>query len=372
MNTYYDNAATSFPKAPGVASAIKRYLEETGGPYGRSSYGRAFTVSQTVEQCREKIAVRFNISNSENIVFTANATHGINTVISGLRLSGKTVLVSPLEHNAVMRPLAVLEQKGEITLKKLPSCKDGLVDVNAINDEILKNTALIIISHMSNVNGVIQPLQKIKEAAGSIPVLVDAAQSAGHVPIDVEETGIDFLALTGHKGLLGPTGTGALYLSPEYTVGPLLYGGTGSRSESVEMPDFMPDRFEAGTPNIAGIFGLHKALEYNEAANHSHNDLVMLIESLKSLSNLKVYCAENCEYQGGLFSIVPDGRDLSEFSTQIYTEYGIETRIGLHCSPTAHEFLGTKPAGTIRIAPSQFHTTNDFAYLIGAVKSSLE
>lgn len=362
---YFDNAATSFPKPKALGEATLRYLDLEGGTYGRSFHGRAFETSKKVEQCREALGDFFKIKKVENICFTFNATAGLNTVISGLDLRNKTVWVSPLEHNAVMRPLKACQDTLGTKVKILPHGPDGLINVSGFHfDEM---PALVIVSHMSNVNGLIQPIKEIKEKLGTIPLLVDAAQSAGSTSLFVEAWGVDYVAFTGHKSLLGPTGTGALYIKNPQTLLPLLKGGTGSRSESEEMPNEMPDRFEAGTPNTVGIIGLLAALENRPRPEHLKEDFLSFLKELKKNSHLKIYGAMSEDNQGELVSVNSVHKDCATFGHLLYTRYGIETRVGLHCSPMAHKTLGTFPQGTLRIAPSLFHRVSDFEFLLKAI-----
>jgi cysteine desulfurase family protein len=365
-NGYFDNAATSFPKPKAVGDEILRYLNDIGGPYGRSFYGRALEVSGIVEDTRFLLAKKFGAS-ADNIVFTPNATYAINTVLKGLRLGNKEILISPLEHNAVMRPLKALEMRHGVIIKQLPAFDDGYVNVDKIKDLLTGKTALVIINHQSNVNGVVQSVAEIKKAIEDIPILVDAAQSAGHVDLNMDRDNLDFVAFTGHKGLLGPTGTGGLFVKQHELLKPLVEGGTGSKSESFEIPEFMPDKFEAGTHNIAGIFGLFGALSANVECNYSREEFCQMVNEIKKIKEYSVICAEYHNRQGGLFSIKTERADCSTLGRSLYDNYDIQTRVGLHCSPLAHKFLKTYPCGTLRIAPSVFHTVNDFGILIKAL-----
>ena len=364
LNGYFDCGATSFPKPAQVAREITRYLNEVGGPYGRSFYGRALTVSGVIEETRSLLAGLLGAKHPERIIFTHNATHAVNIVVKGLALKGKEVWISPLEHNAVARPLRRLKQDGQIRVRFLPSAADGRVEPERLL--FSERTGLIIVNHQSNVNGVIQPIREIKKKAGPLPVLVDAAQSLGHQTINATDWGIDFVAFTGHKGLLGPTGTGGLYLGGRH-LNPLIEGGTGSRSESSAMPGFLPDRFEAGTPNIAGIYGLRAALLHRPVPAHTREDFLGLIQAVRELPGLMVHAARAEEHQGELFSITSGGMDSSTLGLRLYEDYGIETRLGLHCAPLAHRRIGTFPAGTVRISPSVYHSPRDFAVLHAAL-----
>ncbi|HQB09301.1 MAG TPA: aminotransferase class V-fold PLP-dependent enzyme [bacterium] len=367
INKYFDNGATSFPKPPEVAEEIAGYLNEIGGTYGRSYHSKAIQVSKIVEETRNMFAKMINAHNSSNIVFTHNATHGINTVLKGLNLKNCEVAVSVLEHNAVMRPLTAIAEQNSIKIRFIPSFSDGLIDVSKVSEVITEKTTLVVVNHMSNVNGVIQPVEEIKEIIGDKPILVDAAQSGGHIKIDVLK-GLDFVAFTGHKGLLGPTGTGILYIRNPEMLDSFIEGGTGSRSESVEMPQFMPDKFEAGTPNIAGIFGLRAALMNRPVPAHSFKELAQLIENIEEIDGFNVVRANDINNQGALFSILSSVMDPSVLGMKLFEKYSIETRIGLHCAPLAHKHLGTFPQGTVRISFSPYHTNEDIEYLINSLR----
>ena len=367
-NKYFDNAATSFPKPKEVAEEMTRYLTRVGGPYGRSAYPRAFEVSKTVEKARDRLGEFMGIGKPESIVFTPNATHSINAVLFGLLSKGGRVLISPLEHNAVMRPLARLNFLYGTSFDIIPSYPDGKIDIALFRKSLSAKTKLVVINHQSNVNGVIQPIAEIKKAAGEVPLLVDASQSAGTVPLEIDKWNIDFLAFTGHKSLLGPTGTGGLFIRNHKLIGPLIFGGTGSVSESFEMPETLPDRFEAGTGNIAGIFGLLAAVEHRPEPMHSETDYHELIQNVKKINGFRLVSAANPEDQGSVFSIVHEDRDPAHISNELSGKFGVETRVGLHCAPLAHKHLGTFPKGTIRIAHSPYHSKEDFAYLLRALE----
>ncbi len=371
-NTYFDNAATSFPKPPSVAAAMARYLNEMGGPYGRSAYPRAFEVSRTVEKTRDLLAERMGARDAEQVVFAPNATQAINLVLRDVLSRGGRVLISPLEHNAVTRPLAALASRCGASCEVLPHLADGRVDLDRIEGMVTADAVLAVVNHQSNVNGVIQPLGEIRERLGTVPLLVDASQSFGSIPIRVDDWKIDFLAFTGHKALLGPTGIGGLYMRNPASLEPLVYGGTGSTSESFDMPDFVPDRFEAGTPNIVGIFGLQAALQEPAACRHSREDFRRLIEDLRSMPSLKVLCADRFENQGDVISLLQPGHDPADLGRRLFDNFSIETRVGLHCAPLAHRTLGTFPSGTLRIGVSGYHTSDDLTYLTEAVRECLK
>ncbi|HEX2955898.1 MAG TPA: aminotransferase class V-fold PLP-dependent enzyme, partial [Chitinispirillaceae bacterium] len=337
LNTYFDNAATTFPKPPQVNEYITRYLADIGGTYGRSAYGRVIEASQGVESARELLAEKLGTTVSDHVFFTHNATHGSNLLLQGLTITNGTILVSPLEHNAIMRPLTHLSQKCNLTIKTLPHFSDGFIDPDNITSSLTKDTRLIILNHQSNINGVIQPVKEIKQQAGEIPLFLDTAQSLGHIQCCLDDWGVDMAACTGHKGLFGPTGTGALFIRNPETVAPLIYGGTGSRSESLEMPPFLPDRFEAGTPNVCGIFGLLGALEHSPVPKHSRQDFLLLLDTIKKIPGITVHCSHDQSMQGELFSITHSDMQCSDLSSKLYHSWQIETRSGLHCAPFAHQ-----------------------------------
>lgn len=369
MNTYFDNASTSFPKPEEVAKGITRYLTEEGGTYGRAAYGRVQQATMQVEQCRDALAGVMGVKEPEKISFASNATSGINAILFGL-LSKETVIrVSPMEHNAVMRPLWHLHKTKGIRISILPSLADGSIDMDALNRLSAGNGELFIINHQSNVNGVIQPIPQISQLAFSRgwKIMLDTAQSLGEVPIDAFEWDTDFIAFTGHKGLLGPTGTGGFYCKDTDALQPTLFGGTGSFSDSYDMPVELPDRFQAGTPNMVGIVGLLAALQNKPASCHSKADLLDCLSAIGKLPGIHLYGAIHPEQQGELFSITHESLTPAELSQRLYDRHGIETRSGLHCAPLAHRTLGTFPAGTVRIALSPYHTPQDLDNLIKAI-----
>ncbi len=278
MNKYYfDNSCTSFPKPVQVAEYISRYLNETGGTYGRAAYERTMNVSRVVEECREMLGDFMGTQDYGNIAFTQNATHAINVILQGLNLKDAHILISPLEHNSTGRTVHMLKDKYGIEYDILPCYPDGQIKTDEIKKHIKANTKLLVICHESNVNGLIQPVEEIKKQAGEIPVMIDATQSLGNTPVKIDEWNIDYLAFTGHKALLGPTGTGGFYVKHPETISPFIYGGTGSFSEHLEMPPFLPDKFEAGTPNIVGIYGLLGALKHMPETCHTKDDIKELI-----------------------------------------------------------------------------------------------
>ncbi len=368
-NSYFDNGATSFPKPPSVAEAIAKYLNETGGPYGRSAYPRAVEVSRMVEEARDLAAGIIGSADPEKTVFTVNATFAVNIVLCGLDLRNSHVLVSPLEHNCVMRPIEHLRKTQGLEYETLHHFGDGLIDVARIAGQVRPGTRLVVVNHESNVNGLIQPVREIKAALASLPVLVDASQSLGAEPMDVDAWGVDFLAFTGHKGLLGPTGTGGLYVRTPEMLSPLVRGGTGSRSEYFEMPSFMPDKFEPGTPNIAGIAGLGAALRNRPEPRHTRSNFAAFLREMESVPGVSVFRAQDSSRQGRLFSFMIKGMDPAATARRLFDDFGVEVRAGLHCAPEAHRNLGSFPSGTVRASVSPYHSPADFDYFIESLKS---
>ena len=368
-NGYFDNAATSFPKPAEVAAAMARYLTEVGGSHRRSASPRAAEVARVVEAARDRVAALLGVGVPECVAFMPGATMAINTVMQSVLGRGGHVLISPLEHNAVMRPLTMLAQTCGVQFSLLPALADGTVDVDGIASAITPDTRLAVVNHESNVNGVIQPLRAIRQALGDIPLLVDASQSAGTVPVEMDAWGITFVAFTGHKALLGPPGTGGLAVCGNQRLDPLVLGGTGSLSDSFDMPSFMPDRLEAGTTNIAGLFGLRAALEHRPEPRHTRDDFMWLLGCVRALPGFTVHAALHADAQGALFSVSHARLDCADICTMLCERWGIEVRAGLHCAPLAHKTLGTFPRGTARIAPSPYHTRDDFARVVAALRS---
>jgi len=371
MNLYFDNASTSFPKPPEVGAYIARYLSE-GGTYGRAAYPRVFNASRLVEETREFVASVIGTSLISNVLFTYNSTYALNTAIQGFTYRHRKILISPLEHNAVGRPIEHLKQEFDIDYAILPHFSDGLVDTEKLKSIDFSQVDLVVINHVSNVNGLIQPIKEIKQAIGDVPLLVDASQSLGKVPVMVDEWGVDILAFTGHKGLLGPTGIGGLFIRNPELVKPLIYGGTGSNSDKLEMPSFFPDRFEAGTMNVLCIYGLLGALKHQPAVSFNLETFRQLINQLKAIKVIKLLIANDIENQSDVISIVPLKTTISNFTMKLYDTHKIEVRGGLHCSPIAYKTLGEYPQGAVRISLSNYHTDSDLNHLYSCITDIIE
>lgn len=365
FNSYFDNASTSYPKPEAVAESITHYLTECGGTYGRAAYQRVFEATSMVERCRDLIGEVAGWKNPEHIFFTQNATTGCNTLIASFPFrQGDIVYVSPLEHNAVMRPLHQAAKLYNTEIRILPHFSDGRINTSLLNEEMKEKVVLVIVNHQSNVNGVIQPLAEIGAWCGkNIEFWADLSQSLGQTDCYLDEWMVDAAFFTGHKSLLGPTGSGGFMTRYAEDRLPFIYGGTGSNSHSFEMPDELPDKYEAGTPNMVGIAGLLGALLNRPESLHSKSDFFKMLESIRKNKDLQIYCANDQQYQGEVFSVTHKNLLPSEFANRIYKEWKIETRQGLHCSPLAHQHLNTFPNGTVRFSLSPYHTTNDLKEL---------
>lgn len=374
---YCDNAATSFPKPPGVLQAIIDYTNKLGASAGRGAYPRALATERLLRQTRESLARLFHVSDPPRIIFTLNASEGLNLAIKGLHWSpGDVAVVSMLEHNSVLRPLNALREQRGIAIVKVPCAPDGHLDPIAVARAIHKGTKLIAIVHASNVMGAIAPIAEIGAIARrkGIPFLVDAAQSAGTLPIDVEAMNIDLLAFPGHKGLLGPLGTGGLYIREGIDLRPLKEGGTGSVSEQEVHPSFLPDRYEAGSHNAMGIAGLHAALEFlqrvgiPQIAQHKTSLTECFLKEVSSISGVKVYGPSLGMPRTAVVSLNLEGYPPAELAHYLATRFGIMVRSGLHCAPIAHQTIGTYPHGTVRFSFSYFSTPKDIEYAVSALR----
>ena len=367
---YLDHAATSWPKPPEVAAELSRVLASVAANPGRSGHTAALEAARLVFEVRCRLAALFGVGDPANLVFTRGATEGLNLVLKGFLRPGDRVAVSPLEHNAAMRPLTRLAAERGIAIETLPSDSAGRIDPAAAA-RLNGRARLAVVAHGSNVTGLVQDVGALAAAMPDTPLLLDAAQTAGVVPLDVEANGIAFLACSAHKGLLGPTGVGVLYLSPEHEVAPLIEGGTGSRSESIEQPTARPDRYEAGTVNLHGIAGLKGALDHIERhglLGHLKRRLASrLIDGLADVPGVRVHAP--ADGSALLASFTLDGLPPDRVALALEREHGILSRPGLHCAPTAHAHLGTMPQGTVRLSPGHGNTEGDVDAAIRAVRA---
>ena len=374
---YFDNAATSWPKPPETLFAIQRYLQDIGGSPGRSGHRLSIEAARIVFDTREKLAQLFNIADPLRIVLTKNATEALNIAIFGFLKPGDHVLTSGMEHNSMMRPLRVMEKKGvEITV--VPCSLEGGLDPGDMAGRIRKNTKAIFMTHASNVTGTVLPVFDIGRLAREhdLVLCVDAAQTAGCYPLDAAAMNIDLLAFTGHKSLFGPPGTGGLYIRGglDKNMAPLCVGGTGSRSEVEEQPDFMPDRYESGTPNTAGIAGLGAGIDFvlNEGIEQikkSEEGLTkMFIEGIMDLPGIILYGQPAVSSRTPVVSFNIGKMDAAAVALELDERFNIMARPGLHCAPAAHKTIGTYPQGTVRFSFSCFNTKEQIDAAVEAVQ----
>lgn len=374
---YLDNAATSWPKPPGVVKAMADFYSHVGASAGRGSYPRAVKAGEILNDTRRLLSQLFNIADPSRIIFTLNASDALNLAIHGISWKpGDTAVITMLEHNSVLRPLSELKKQVGIEVVKVPVSSEGYLDPDDVEKAITPRARILIATHVSNVIGVINPVKDLSRIAHSrgIPVLVDASQSAGALPVDVKAGGIDLLAFPGHKALLGPLGTGALYIGEGIDLKTVREGGTGSLSEEEIQPQFLPDKHEPGSHNIAGIAGWKASLEYinkigiKKIRKQEEQLTRKFIEGVSSLKKVTVYGPKNFEAVAAVISVNVEGYTPGRLATILYKRYNLMTRYGLHCSPVAHQSIGTFPEGTVRFSFSPFTKTSEVALALKALK----
>jgi cysteine desulfurase/selenocysteine lyase len=371
---YLDNAATTHPKPASVYERVDKVLRTCSANPGRSGHAMAIEAARIIFQTRESLARLFKIADPDRIVFTANATGALNLAILGILRPGDRCVTTTMEHNSVIRPLHALSQKG-VTVTAVSAARDGSIDPHAVAAAIDSRTRLVVVTHASNVVGTTTPIAEIISLAHDrgVPVLVDAAQTAGSVPIDVAELKVDLLACPGHKGLYGPQGTGFLYIAPHLDPEPILFGGTGSRSDLEAMPDFAPDRYEAGTQNTPGIAGLGAGVEFllrygvEQVRAQEIPLLRRLMDGLAAIDGVTLYGSRDAARKTGVVLFTLDGIDPAEIGDRLDAEFGIAVRVGLHCAPQAHRTLGTFPIGGVRMSPGFFNTVEEIDQTVEAV-----
>ena len=427
---YLDQASTSFPKAPGAAQAMMDYMTMNGANVNRGCYSSAYSAEEVLYETRQLLAELFHFSKCKNVIFTPNVTTSLNFILKGFLKPGDHILVSAMEHNAVMRPVVQLASQG-ILFDRIPCREDGSMILEKVKELIRPETRAIVTLHASNVCGTRMPLKTLGEICQRhhLYFIVDSAQTAGIVPIDMEKMHIDALAFTGHKGLRGPQGTGGFLVSQELAeqMEPLISGGTGSVSHTEEIPDFLPDRFESGTPNLPGIYGLHEALLFLKAKPQTtessfasdctpnlHNcpDLSITVptgtrintdsftennpfydhmqalygrelsltgyflEQLQMLDDtgkhIRIIGKKDLTHRNAVVSIQTPEIDMSQVAWQLDSEFGVMTRVGLHCAPNAHKTLGTYPAGTIRFSFGPENKKEELDFAIHGIKEILK
>ncbi len=377
---YLDNGSTSFPKAPGVGPAMSRFIEEVGCNVSRGGYESAYDLAEKVYNTRSMLCRLFNFKDERYVVFTPSVTYSLNFVIKGLLKPGDHVIISSMEHNASARPCEDMKKVG-VDVSHAPCDENGMLDFDAFEELFRPETRLVVLVHASNVSGTLLDAERAGKICREKGVFfaLDAAQSAGTVDIDFEKFGLSALCITGHKGLLGPQGIGAMLLAPELAeaMDPVICGGTGSASHLLTMPDFMPDKFESGTLNLPGIIGLNAALEYvcqrtpGDILKHELDLACMFMDELRDVEGIRIVGPDGRENRVGTVSLDFTGSDNADVAYRLDAEYGIMTRCGLHCAPLAHKSLGTYPQGTVRFAFGYRNTEEDVKYAVEAIKTIL-
>jgi len=372
---YMDNAATSWPKPDNVYDSVINCMKKYGANPGRSSHKMALDAANIILYTREMLCELFDVADPFRMIYTFNTTDSINLAIKGLLKEGDHVITTSMEHNSILRPLKHLESFG-IEHSIIQADSKGRIDPYDIRKMIRTNTKLIITTHASNVTGTIFPIEEIGKIARNfgIPYLLDAAQTAGIIPMSFSKLPVDMVAFPGHKGLLGPQGTGVLYIREGIELRQIREGGTGSESNSLYQPSFLPDRYESGTLNTPGIAGLGAGIQYilskgqQKLLSHQIRLEKLFLEALSQIKNIKIYGPEKIEERIGIISINIGDRDSSEISNALSEHYNIATRAGLHCAPLAHQTIGTFEQGTVRFSPGIFNTLDDVKFCIKAIE----
>lgn len=371
---YLDSAATTFQKPPAVAAAMKRALDTMSSP-GRGGYPAAMAAADAAFNCRSALAELYHVSSPEQVVFTSNATHALNIAVKSLVKPGGRAVISGYEHNAVTRPLRAIGAKTAVAAAPLFQPEQ----VAAAFDRLVRpGTSAVICNHVSNVFGFVQPVEEVAALCRKrgVPLIIDASQSAGILPLDMEALGAAFIAMPGHKGLYGPQGTGVLLCGAGVPVSTLLEGGTGSLSMQQEMPDFLPDRLEAGTHNMPGIAGLLAGVTYVQKRGMANiclreRQLAQLTaEGLRNMPGVRVYAQPDLSSQAGVVSFTVEGKDVEDIGAGL-ADAGIAVRAGLHCAPLAHRTAGTFETGTVRVSFSDWNTREEVGRFLAAVKRLL-
>lgn len=378
---YLDNGATSFPKPQKVITAMNEYMLHVGGNVNRGSYESSFDAENTVFETRELLCEFFNFSKPENVIFTSNITESLNVVLKGLFNSGDHIIISSMEHNAVLRPLNSISSKG-VKFSVIPCNSIGKLDVAQLHKYIQSNTKAIVMTHSSNVCGTILPFYEIGIICKkyNLHFIADTAQTAGVIPIDMEKMNIDILCFTGHKSLLGPQGIGGFIINDTLAkiTKPLIEGGTGSFSEYELQPSYMPDKFEGGTLNIPGIYGLNAGIKYinnigiDNIRRHEEYLTQLFIDSASKIKSAKIIGSLSSKDRTSVVSLDFPNHDNGEIAYKLDKNYGISVRCGLHCAPLAHKTLGTFPDGSVRFSFGFFNTEDDVNYAISSIKKIID
>jgi cysteine desulfurase family protein len=361
---YLDNAATSFPKPEETIEYVNTFIRSIGGNPGRSGHTLSIEAARTIFEAREKLTQFINGKDSERLIFTQNGTESLNLAILGLLQEKDHVITTSLEHNSVMRPLMFLKNEKGIEISVIHCTREGKLDIKQIKRSVKKNTKALVINHGSNVIGTTQPLGEIRQAINDIIFIVDACQTIGAYPVDIEKDGIDMLCFSCHKSLYGMQGLGAMYIRDGIELKPLKFGGTGSKSESIEHPDFLPDKYECGTPNTPGIASLLGGLTFIEKTGQKNimqrkNELrKLIVQELSKSDNVILYGNHTGNTNVPVISLNIKNKLPSEVGYEL-NKKEIYVRVGLHCSPMAHKTIGTFPEGTVRISPGYFTKNED-------------
>ncbi len=376
---YLDNAATTWPKPTAVYDAVDRYQRAIGAPNGRSGYREALEANRIVERARQGVATLIGARDSSHVIFGYSGTDVLNLAIRGVVRPGDHVVTTVCDHNSVLRPLTALRENLDVDVSYIPCDGQGFISPDDVRAALRPNTRLVALVHASNVTGAIQPIDEIARIVreSNALFLVDAAQSLGHAPINVTELEVDLLAAPGHKGLLGPLGTGVLYIRPgvERQLDPLRCGGTGSRSDEDRQPDELPDKYEPGNHNLPGLAGLAAATDFLrretvESIAAHHTDLAArLLDGLRDVSGVTIHGPQTTADRTSVVSITVEGYDPQELAAMLEASYRIQTRAGLHCAPRMHEALGTTAAGgTLRLSPGFATTVEEIDVVITALE----
>ncbi len=371
---YLDNGSTSFPKAPGVAESMSDYILNIGINVNRGSYSSSYKAENVVYETRELLCELFNFNKAENVIFTKNITESMNVLIKGLLKENDHVIVSSMEHNALMRPLNSLNN---IEYTRVLCKETGELNIDDVEKAIKSNTKAIIMTHASNVCGTVLDLEKVGQVCKkhNLFFIIDSAQTAGFLDIDFQKLNADAIGFTGHKSLLGPQGIGGFIVNDRINdeMNTLIEGGTGSLSNTEIQPSYMPDKFEAGTLNIPGIYGLNASLKYLMKfgiKNIREKEIQLIsrfLDGVVGIKKIKVIGKKTTDGRTGVLSIDFINNDNGLVSHQLSQEYGIMTRSGLHCAPSAHKTLGTFPQGTVRFGVSHFTTEEEIDYAIDCI-----
>ena len=381
-SVYFDNSSTSIPKAPGVAEAINTYLSTSPYNKGRGGYKGGYDIAMQVLEARELLAKFFNAADPREVIFTPSTTYALNMVIDGYLKPGDHVITTSMEHNSVMRPLHALTEFG-IEYDVVQCDETGVFDPEDIRELIREETFAVIMTHASNVCGTVLPIKKVGALCQEegLRFIVDAAQTAGVLNIDVQRDQIDALCFPGHKALLGPTGIGGMVIKTDFAeaVEPTIWGGTGSLSDDFEQPDFLPDKFEPGTPNVPGILGLKAAIEHlnktgiESIYKHEMKLYRHFVKGASKIEGIRLWAADDANIQKvPALSVDFPNHDNAEITTALDKEYGIMVRCGLHCSPAAHKTLRTFPKGTVRFSFGHANTIEEVDYTLASIKALLE